>query len=80
MNEPRLREAEPPEDVRAKRGAGKAVRCPHCRSAETLRVALFGRQLMTSQYQCSVCGQIFEAVRWTGSGPLGQSGRPRVSR
>ena len=39
------------------------VRCPFCRSEKSELIALFGSQLLTSQYRCTSCGSYFEAVR-----------------
>lgn len=38
--------------------------CAHCGSASVTRVALFGSQLMTSQYRCEQCRTYFEHIRW----------------
>ncbi len=43
------------------------VKCPFCGSAETEMIALFGMQMMTSQYYCRHCHSAFEAVKWTGT-------------
>ena len=45
------------------------VPCPFCESKETELIALFGMQMMTSQYYCRACRSVFEAVKWTGSEP-----------
>lgn len=38
--------------------------CAHCGSDRVTRVALFGSQLMTSQYRCGECRSYFEHIRW----------------
>lgn len=38
--------------------------CVHYGSARVTRVALFGSQLMTSQYRCGQCRTYFEHIRW----------------
>lgn len=40
------------------------VACPFCESTETEMIALFGQQMMTSQYYCHNCHSVFEAVKW----------------
>jgi hypothetical protein len=40
------------------------VACPFCHSADTEMIALFGMQLMTTQYYCNHCHSAFEAVKW----------------
>ncbi len=40
------------------------VACPFCQSTETELIALFGMQMMTSQYYCRHCRSVFEAVKW----------------
>lgn len=42
---------------------GREVACPFCRSGRVQRIALFGTQLLLSQYRCDACGSYFEAVR-----------------
>jgi transposase-like protein len=42
----------------------KQVACPFCHSADTEMIALFGMQMMTSQYYCRACRSAFEAVKW----------------
>lgn len=42
----------------------KAVACPFCDSTVTEMIALFGMQMMTSQYYCHHCHSVFEAVKW----------------
>jgi len=37
--------------------------CPFCRAARTELIALFGSQLLLSQYRCGACGTYFEAIR-----------------
>jgi len=39
------------------------VRCPFCESEGTELIALFGSQLLTSQYRCAACGSYFEGLR-----------------
>ena len=39
------------------------VRCPFCEAANSELIALFGSQLLLSQYRCTQCGSYFEAVR-----------------
>jgi hypothetical protein len=39
------------------------VRCPFCESERTELIALFGSQLLTSQYRCIACGSYFEGLR-----------------
>jgi transposase-like protein len=39
------------------------VRCPFCESEHTELIALFGSQLLTSQYRCTACGSYFEGLR-----------------
>lgn len=41
----------------------KAPACPFCQSTETEMMALFGSQLLTSQYYCNGCHTVFEVVR-----------------
>jgi transposase-like protein len=38
--------------------------CPFCKSRDTELIALFGQQMMTSQYFCNNCRTGFEAVKW----------------
>lgn len=40
------------------------VACPFCGSRDTELIALFGMQMMTSQYYCRHCRTAFEAVKW----------------
>ena len=40
------------------------VICPFCESTETEMIALFGQQMLTSQYYCRHCHSAFEAVKW----------------
>lgn len=42
----------------------RTVACPFCDSTETEMIALFGMQMMTSQYYCRHCHSVFEAVKW----------------
>ncbi len=44
--------------------ADTSVTCLYCDSTAVERLALFGGQLMTSQYRCRACGSIFEQIRW----------------
>ena len=37
--------------------------CPFCGSTDNEMVALFGSQLLTSQFYCHACHTVFEAVR-----------------
>ena len=37
--------------------------CPFCGSTDSEMVALFGSQLLTSQFYCRGCHTVFEAVR-----------------
>ncbi len=46
---------------------GERVECPFCHATETEMIALFGMQLLTSQYYCRNCHTAFEAVKWTDS-------------
>jgi transposase-like protein len=47
------------------RGEGeKRVECPFCHATDTEMIALFGMQMMTSQYYCNGCHSAFEAVKW----------------
>jgi ring-1,2-phenylacetyl-CoA epoxidase subunit PaaD len=46
------------------RVVAKIVTCPFCDSTETEMIALFGMQMMTSQYYCRYCHSVFEAVKW----------------
>ncbi len=39
------------------------ARCPFCESDRTELIALFGSQLLTSQYRCRACGSYFEGLR-----------------
>jgi hypothetical protein len=45
-------------------GVWEKVPCPFCNSIETEMIALFGQQMMTSQYYCRHCRSVFEAVKW----------------
>ncbi len=54
-------EAAPP--TRPASGPG-GVACAFCGSTDTEMIALFGQQLMSSQYYCNNCHTVFEAVRW----------------
>ncbi len=45
-------------------GVWEQVSCPFCNSTETEMIALFGQQMMTSQYYCRGCCSVFEAVKW----------------
>ncbi len=45
-------------------GEMDGVACPFCQSTETELIALFGMQMMTSQYYCRHCHTAFEAVKW----------------
>ncbi len=47
-----------------KREIEKQITCPFCKSTETEMIALFGQQMMTSQYYCRGCHSVFEAVKW----------------
>jgi len=38
-------------------------RCPYCGSRSTELLSLFGSQLLTEQYYCTVCRTPFEHVR-----------------
>ena len=42
---------------------GRTVACPHCGSSEVEVEALFGSQLMTSQYWCRGCRTVFEHIK-----------------
>lgn len=37
--------------------------CPFCGQTDTELIALFGSQLLTSQFYCHGCHTVFEAVR-----------------
>jgi hypothetical protein len=37
--------------------------CPYCESRDTELLALFGQQLLTSQYYCNSCRTPFERVK-----------------
>ena len=37
--------------------------CPFCAAERTELIALFGSQLLTSQYRCQACGSYFEGLR-----------------
>ncbi len=41
----------------------KGPACPFCQSEDTEMMALFGSQLLTSQYYCNGCHTVFEVVR-----------------
>ncbi|MFQ5342214.1 MAG: hypothetical protein ACE5F6_11780 [Anaerolineae bacterium] len=41
----------------------KGPACPFCQSEDTAMMALFGSQLLTSQYYCNGCHTVFEVVR-----------------
>ncbi len=41
----------------------KRPACPFCQSEDTEMMALFGSQLLTSQYYCNGCHTVFEVVR-----------------
>jgi len=41
----------------------KGPACPFCQSENTAMMALFGSQLLTSQYYCNGCHTVFEVVR-----------------
>jgi hypothetical protein len=45
----------------------QVARCPFCNSIDTELIALFGMQMMTSQYYCRHCRSVFEAVKWQDS-------------
>lgn len=45
-------------------GERELIKCPFCESTETEMIALFGMQMMTSQYYCRHCHSVFEAVKW----------------
>jgi len=45
--------------------------CPFCGSTDNEMVALFGSQLLTSQFYCHGCHTVFEAVRHGAEGPEG---------
>jgi C4-type Zn-finger protein len=45
----------------------RQVACPFCHSTDTEMIALFGMQMMTSQYYCRHCRSAFEAVKWEES-------------
>ncbi len=53
-----------------------AVECPFCHSHETELIALFGSQMLTSQYYCRSCHTSFEAVKWNDKSGL-QKDKPR---
>ena len=42
----------------------RVVACPFCNSTDTEMIALFGMQMMTSQYYCRSCHSVFEAIKW----------------
>jgi hypothetical protein len=39
------------------------MRCPFCDAGRPELIALFGSQLLLSQYRCPACGSYFEGVR-----------------
>lgn len=41
----------------------KTPACPFCNATDTEMIALFGSQLLTSQFYCHGCHTVFEAVR-----------------
>jgi hypothetical protein len=47
----------------------EAVACAFCDSTDTELLALFGQNLLSSQYYCRNCHSVFEAVRWTADAP-----------
>lgn len=56
--------------------AERLVACPFCNSIDTEMIALFGMQMMTSQYYCRNCHSVFEAIKWDaprGGNTEGQS-------
>lgn len=44
--------------------AARLIACPFCNSIDTEMIALFGMQMMTSQYYCRNCHSVFEAIKW----------------
>lgn len=59
--------------------AGVNPVCAFCGSSEVTRVALFGGQLMTSQYRCRACLTYFEQIRWEDDNPAAKEDRPAVT-
>lgn len=55
----------------------KQVACPFCDSSETEMIALFGQQMMTSQYYCRNCRSVFEAVKWDDPKAKVESEKPK---
>lgn len=54
-----------------------SARCPRCGSTNVKRIALYGSQLMTSQYKCMDCRQLFEAIRWQADSSTSSHERER---
>jgi hypothetical protein len=44
-------------------GEPQAVLCPHCGSANTELLSLFGQQLLTVQFYCNHCHTPFECIK-----------------
>ncbi len=45
------------------RGKIAEIKCPFCSSADNEMIALFGQQMLTSQYYCNNCRTGFEAIK-----------------
>ncbi len=58
-------------------GVWEKVPCPFCKSTETEMIALFGQQMMTSQYYCRHCRSVFEAVKWDDNPQLPITNDPK---
>jgi len=54
----------PQSEIRNQKSEIENVRCPFCESPNVEMIALFGQQMMTSQYYCHNCHSAFEAVKW----------------
>ena len=52
-------------EVASTPGRPATIACAFCDSTDTELIAMFGQNLLSSQYYCRNCRSVFEAVRWT---------------
>jgi len=50
-------------ESRMQNAESNSVACPFCNSTDNEMIALFGPQMLTSQYYCNNCRTGFEAVK-----------------
>jgi len=46
----------------------RGARCPHCGTADTEVISLFGTQAITLQRRCRRCGTLYEALKYEEEG------------